>query len=148
VAAAVTTDVREAREALVRTHFESETAQDFDLTLSTFDHPHYEVIATQSVFDGAEEVMGYYTMTRTAFPDQRHDNVRLHHTDDAVIAEFDLLGTHRGELMGIAPTGKTFRCPVIAIFFFDGDKIANERIYFDTLTIMSQLGIAASPIAP
>jgi steroid delta-isomerase-like uncharacterized protein len=139
-------DLRARREAVVRTHFESETAQDFDLTLSTFDHPRYEVIATNSVYDGADEVMNYYTMTRTAFPDQRHDNVRLHHTDDAVVAEFDLLGTHLGELMGIPPTGKSFRCPVIAIFFFDGDKIAIERIYFDTMTIMSQLGVAVSPV--
>jgi steroid delta-isomerase-like uncharacterized protein len=140
-------DLRDVREAVVRRHFESEAAQDFDVTLSTFDHPHYEVIATGTTYDGRDEVMGYYTATRTAFPDQRHDNVRLHHTDDAVIAEFDLLGTHRGELMGIAPTGKSFRCPVIAIFFFDGEKIANERIYFDTMTIMSQLGVAASPVA-
>jgi steroid delta-isomerase-like uncharacterized protein len=138
--------LREVREAVVRRHFESETAQDFDVTLATFDHPHYEVIATQTVYDGAEEVMNYYTMTRTAFPDQRHDNVRLHHTDDAVIAEFDLLGTHLGELMGIPATGNSFRCPVIAIFFFDGEKIANERIYFDTMTVMSQLGLAASPV--
>jgi steroid delta-isomerase-like uncharacterized protein len=142
-----TEDLRAGREAVVRTHFESETAQDFALTLSTFDHPRYEVIATQAVYDGADEVMSYYTMTRTAFPDQRHDNVRLHHTDDAVIAEFDLLGTHLGELFGIPPTGKTFRCPVIAIFFFDGEKIVIERIYFDTMTIMSQLGVAASPVA-
>jgi steroid delta-isomerase-like uncharacterized protein len=140
-------DLRADREAVVREHFESESAQNFEVTLATFDHPHYEVIATGSTYDGADEVMGYYTMTRTAFPDQRHDSVRLHHTDDAVIAEFDLLGTHLGELMGIPPTGKSFRCPVIAIFFFDGEKIANERIYFDTMTIMSQLGIAASPIA-
>jgi steroid delta-isomerase-like uncharacterized protein len=138
--------VRAAREELVRIHFESETAKEFDTTLSTFDHPHYEVIATGSVYDGRDEVMAYYTMTRTAFPDQRHDNVRLHHTDDAVIAEFDLLGTHQGELMGIPPTGKSFRCPVIAIFFFDGDVISNERIYFDTMTIMSQLGVMASPV--
>lgn len=143
---AATQDVRAGREARVRTHFESETAQEFDLTLATFDHPHYEVIATQSVYDGRDEVMGYYTMTRTAFPDQRHENVRLHHADDAVIAEFDLLGTHRGELMGIPPTGKSFRCPVIAIFFFDGDVISNERIYFDTMTIMSQLGVMAAPV--
>jgi steroid delta-isomerase-like uncharacterized protein len=139
--------LRAAREAVVHTHFESETAQEFDVTLSTFDHPRYEVIATQSVYDGAEEVMGYYTMTRTAFPDQRHDNVRLHHTDDAIVAEFDLLGTHLGELMGIPPTGKTFRCPVIAMFFFDAaSTIVCERIYFDTMTIMSQLGVVASPI--
>ena len=67
----VTADVRASREALVRRHFESETAQEFDATLATFDHPHYEVIATQSVYDGRDEVKAYYTMTRTAFPDRQ-----------------------------------------------------------------------------
>jgi hypothetical protein len=55
--------VRAAREELVRIHFESETAMEFDVTLSTFDHPHDEVVATQSVYDGRDEVMAYYTMT-------------------------------------------------------------------------------------
>ena len=137
--------MREAREALVREHFESETAQQFDVTLATFDHPRYEIISTGQVFDGAEEVMGYYTATRTAFPDQRHDNVRLHHMDGGVVAEFDLLGTHLGPLFGIPPTGKSFRSPVVAFFFFEADKIACERIYLDVLSIMTQLGLAQSP---
>jgi steroid delta-isomerase-like uncharacterized protein len=138
---------REAREAVVREHFESETAQRFDVTLTTFDHPRYEVIPTRQVFDGAEQVMDYYRQTRAAFPDQRHENVRLHHTDDAVIAEFDLLGTHRGELYGIPPTGRSFRCPVVAFFFFEGDRITCERVYFDSATILAQLGFAL-PGAP
>ena len=45
--------------------------------------------------------MAYYVRTRTAFPDQRHENVRLHFADDAVIAEFDLLGTNLGEFYGL-----------------------------------------------
>ena len=134
--------VRSAREALVREHFESETAQDFEVTLATFDHPRYEIIPTSQVFDGADAVREYYTATRTAFPDQRHANVRLHHTDDAVIAEFDLLGTHLGPLYGVPPTGKSFVCPVVAFFVFDGEHITCERIYFDVLTIMTQLGVA------
>ncbi|MEV5708954.1 ester cyclase [Actinoallomurus sp. NPDC052274] len=140
-----TTSVREAREALIRAHFESETAQDFDVTLTTMSHhPRYEIIPTGEVFDGAEEVMGYYRRSRDAFPDQRHDNVRLWHADDAVIAEFDLLGTHLGEAYGFAPTGRTFRCPMVAFFFFDGpdgDRIICERIYFDIATIAAQLGV-------
>jgi steroid delta-isomerase-like uncharacterized protein len=138
--------LRAAREAVVREHFESETAQTFDVTLATFDHPRYEVIPTKQVYDGPDEVLAYYRTTREAFPDQRHDNVRLHHTDTAVVAEFDLLGTHLGPLLGIPPTGNSFRCPVVAFFFFEGEKIVCERVYFDTLTIMSQLGIAAAPV--
>ncbi|MFJ1749331.1 ester cyclase [Streptomyces sp. NPDC088116] len=138
------TALREAREALVREHFESESTQEFDVTLATFDHPRYEIMTTGQVFDGPAEVMSYYNLTRAAFPDQRHENVRLHHTDDAVVAEFDLLGTHLGELYGNPPTGRAFRCPVVAFFFFDGvegQRIVCERVYFDSGTIATQLGI-------
>jgi steroid delta-isomerase-like uncharacterized protein len=139
-----TMTVREAREALVLTHFESEVRQDFDVTLSTMDHPRYELIGTGEVFDGAEEVLGYHRRSRAAFPDLRHDNVRLHHSEDAVIAEFDLLGTHLGELFGVPATGWAFRAPMVAFFFFDGPEgrlITCERIYFDSASITAQLGI-------
>jgi steroid delta-isomerase-like uncharacterized protein len=143
-------ELRAVREAVVRQHFQSEADQEFDVTLGTFDHARYEIVPTGQVFDGAEEVMGYYTATRRAFPDQRHDNVRLHHTDTAVVAEFDLLGTHQGELYGFPPTGRAFRCPVVAFFFFDGangTRITCERVYFDTATILAQLGLTGAPDA-
>jgi steroid delta-isomerase-like uncharacterized protein len=128
------------REQVVREHFVSETEQEFDRTLATFDHPHYEIVPTGQVFDGDDEVMGYYRTTRAAFPDQRHENVRLHFADEAVIAEFELLGTNLGDFYGRAPTGKSFRVPVIAVFFFEGDKIVNERVYFDSASLVNQIG--------
>jgi hypothetical protein len=63
-------------------------------------------------------VLSYYRTARTAFPDQRHDKVRFHSSDDSVVAEFDMLGTNLGEFYGFPPTGKEFRVPVIAVFFF------------------------------
>ena len=132
--------LRQRREAVVKEHFESEASQQFDVTLDTFDHPHYEIMATKQVFDGREEVMEYYINTRTAFPDQRHDNVRFHFARDVVVAEFDLLGTNNGPLNGMAPTGKSFRVPIAALFFFEGDRIVNERIYFDTADLLVQIG--------
>ena len=32
------------------------------------------------------------------------------------------------------------RAPMIAVFFFDGDRIINERIYFDTASLVPQIG--------
>jgi steroid delta-isomerase-like uncharacterized protein len=87
--------------------------------------------------------MGYYRTTRTAFPDQRHENVRFHFADDAVIAEFDLLGTNLGTFYGLPPTGRSFRVPIIAVFFFEGDEIVNERIYFDSASLVNQIGHGA-----
>jgi steroid delta-isomerase-like uncharacterized protein len=134
-------NLRERRLAIVREHMESENTHDFDVTMGTFDHPRYEIIPTGEVYDGPDEVAIYFKTTRSAFPDQRNENTTLRVAEDAVIAEFDLLGTHRGELRGIPPTGRTFRCRVCAIFVFppDSDHIICERVYFDTATIAQQL---------
>ena len=137
----MTGDLRERRLAVVREHMESENRHEFDVTMATFDHPRYEIVPTGEVHDGPEEVTRYFETTRNAFPDQRNENSTLHAAENAVIAEFDLLGTHEGELRGIPPTGRTFRCRCCAIFEFapDSDRIVCERVYFDTATIAQQL---------
>jgi steroid delta-isomerase-like uncharacterized protein len=126
---------------MVREHMESENTHDFDVTMATFGHPRYEIIPTGDVYDGAEEVARYFATTRAAFHDQRNENATLRYADDAVIAEFDLLGTHEGELRGIPATGRSFRARVCAIFEFprDSDHIVCERVYFDQMTIAQQL---------
>ncbi len=138
-----TDDLRARRLALLEEHFTSEVDQEFDRTLATFaGHPRYEIMPTGQVYDGEEEVLAYHRNQRTAFPDQRHENVRFHFADDSVIAEFDLLGTNLGEFYGLPPTGKEFRVPVIAVFFFDGDRITNERVYLDVASMLGQIGRA------
>jgi steroid delta-isomerase-like uncharacterized protein len=139
------TQLRARREAVVREHMESENHHDFDTTIATFDHPRYEIIATGDVYDGETEVRRYFAETRTAFPDQRNELIALHHADSAVIAEFDLLGTHLGPLRSLPPTGRSFRCRMAALFLFEGDRITCERVYFDQTTILRQLGIAHDP---
>jgi steroid delta-isomerase-like uncharacterized protein len=141
--------LRERRLAVVREHMDSENRREFDATLATFAHPRYELVATGEVYDGAERVSDYYTATRAAFPDQRNENIVLHEAEDAVIAEFDLLGTHLGELKGIAPSGRTFRCRMCAIFLFEpgGEGIVCERVYFDQATIARQLLGAEAGVA-
>jgi steroid delta-isomerase-like uncharacterized protein len=143
----VTATLREAREATVREHMESENVHDFDTTIGTFEHPRYELIATDEVHDGEAEVRAYFAETREAFPDQRNEPLVIHHADDAVIVEFLLKGTHKGPLRGLPPTGRSFECRMTAFFLFDpdGDKIVAERVYFDQATIMRQLGVAHDP---
>lgn len=142
----VDAEIRAKREAIVREHMESENRHQFDTTLETFDHPRYELIATGDVYDGPREVMDYYEETRRAFPDQRNELARLHHADDAVIAEFDLLGTHLGSYRGLPATGRSFECRMAAVFVFEEDRLVCERVYFDSATILRQLGIAHDPL--
>src|ERR687893_1300278 len=137
--------LRQRREAIVREHMESENRHDFDTTIATFEHPRYELVPTGDVFDGEEEVRGYFAESRTGFPDQRNELIALHHADDAVIAEFDLLGTHLGPIRALPPTGRAFRCRMTAFFLFEGDLIVCERVYFDQASIMRQLGLFHEP---
>ncbi|HXB15372.1 MAG TPA: ester cyclase [Solirubrobacteraceae bacterium] len=138
-------DLRARREAVVREHMESENVHDFETTLGTFSHPRYEIVPTGDVYDGEAEVRAYYAETRRAFPDQRNELVSLRHADDAVIVEFDLLGTHLGPLRSLPATGRPFRARMTAFFIFDGEQIVCERVYFDQATILRQLGVAHDP---
>jgi steroid delta-isomerase-like uncharacterized protein len=131
--------LRASREATVRRHMEAENVHDFDTVIATFGHPRYELIATGQVHDGEAAVRAYFRESRTAFPDQRNELIMLHHADDAVVAEFWLLGTHRGPLMGVEPTGREFKCRMAAIFQFEGERLVCERVYFDSATIVRQL---------
>jgi steroid delta-isomerase-like uncharacterized protein len=141
-------DLRSRREAVVREHMESENHHDFDTTIGTFGHPRYEIVPTGDVYDGEDEVRGYFAESRTAFPDQRNKLIEMHHAEDSVIVEFDLEGTHLGKLRNLPPTGRPFKCRTLAIFVFaEGtDRITCERVYFDTATIFRQLGIAHDPL--
>ena len=134
--------LRESREAVVREHMESENRHELEVTLATFSHPRYEIIPTGEIYDGETAVRGYFAASRAAFPDQRNELRSLHHADDAVIVEFDLLGTHLGSLRGVPPTGKAFRGSMTAFFVFEGDRIVCERVHFDSATIRRQLGLA------
>jgi steroid delta-isomerase-like uncharacterized protein len=140
-------ELRARREATVREHMESENRHDFDTTIGTFDHPRYELIATGDVHDGEAAVRAYFEETRTAFPDQTNEPLAFHHSEDAVIVEFLLRGTHLGPLRGLPPTGRSFVCRMTAFFLFPegGDRIVGERVYFDQATILRQLGVAHDP---
>jgi len=137
-------DLQTRREAVVREHMEAENRHDYDTVLATFAHPRYELMATGQVFDGEDEVRRYFELSRTPFPDQRNELVSIRSTDDAVVVELDLLGTHLGPLRGAEPTGGTFRSRMAALFIFEdgGDGIVCERVYFDSGDILRQLGLA------
>jgi steroid delta-isomerase-like uncharacterized protein len=144
---AVDARLRQVREEIVREHMDSENRHEYDATIATFDHPRYELIGTGDVYDGAEEVARYFDETRTAFPDQRNEVIAIHHADHAVIVEALLRGTHLGPFRGLPPTGRSFEMRFAALFVFEGDRLICERVYFDTNTVLRQLGIAHDPLS-
>lgn len=137
----ISDELRAARLAVVRTHMQSENELDFETTMGTFGHPRYELVPTGQVFDGEAEVREYFRASRAATPDQRNIPVALHAADDAVIAEFRLLGTPAG-----SPDDRGFDCRMIAVFEFapGTDRIVCERVYWDRQTIRRQVQGPAS----
>ncbi len=72
----------------------------------------------------------------------------MHATEAGVFADFWLLGTHTGPLLGHPPTGREIRVRMVAFFEFapaDGDQpdgIVCERVFYDLRSILDQLGLA------
>lgn len=142
------TDLAERRLKTVRDHMALECDCDWDAVIATFEHPRYEMYGSGTVFDGEEEVRGYFHASRTPFPDQGNEIIAIAHAGNTVLVEFWLTGTHKGPLkMGgrtIEPTGKSFRVRMAATFEFPpgGDKIICERPYFDPTQIAKALDLA------
>jgi steroid delta-isomerase-like uncharacterized protein len=134
--------LRSRREEIVLEHVEAENAGDYQRALATFDHPRYEFVATDEVFEGPEEVMEHWRELDRAFPDQHDEILTFHHAEDAVLLEMVARGTHLGPLRGLPPTGRRFELRFICIFVFEGERLVCERVYFDTSTIFEQLGVA------
>jgi predicted ester cyclase len=141
-------DLAARRIKTVRDHMALECVSDWDAVIATFEHPRYEMYGTGAVFDGEEAVRGYFTASRTPFPDQSNEIISIAASDgNTVHVEFWLLGTHLGPLRNgkvtIEPTGKSFRVRMAATFEFakESDKIICERPYFDQGAVLRQLGL-------
>lgn len=70
------------------------------------------------------------------------DVKRRHVTDENIILEVTISGTHIGNWRGLPGTGKKFEFPLCAVYTFDdADKLAEERIYYDRATVLRQVGV-------
>lgn len=90
---------------------------------------------------GAEAGLAVARMFAAGFPDGRISIVSIKEAGDTVFVEFIGRGTHEGDLMGIAPTGKSIQLPVCNVFEVRDGKIYREREYMDMATLMIQLGV-------
>ncbi len=59
---------------------------------------------------------------------------------DKITVRFDAHGTHKGELMGIPPTGKTVKFEGIIIYQLAAGKIVNHWMQTDMVSLLQQLG--------
>ena len=93
----------------------------------------------------ARRVKRLFAEFRSAFPDWQEETVELVAEGDTVAGRFKCSGTHRGEFLGEAPTGK--RMEVEEVFFLRAEdgKFVDFWALEDSMERMRQLGLIPSP---
>jgi steroid delta-isomerase-like uncharacterized protein len=99
--------------------------------------------------EGREAATEYAMAWLRAFPDAR---ITVHNEladDQWVVQEFTFTGTQDGTLMSpggeIAATHKALNGRGVQIFRVEGENIADTRLYFDQVQVMTQLGLMPEP---
>lgn len=85
-----------------------------------------------------------------AFPDGKIEVTNLVAQGELVFAEFTGRGTHTGPLMGpggeIPPTGRRVELQCVECVRFRNGKIVEGRAYFDSASLMTQIGATAGAV--
>jgi len=90
---------------------------------------------------GSEGTRQFIGMYLAAFPDLHLTAEDMIAEGDEVTARFTIRGTHRGELMGIPPTGRQVTVTGIQVMSIANGKIAENWVNFDALGMLHQLGV-------
>jgi steroid delta-isomerase-like uncharacterized protein len=106
------------------------------------------VIRTPLPIDGSgpEVLKEVFTRLVRAFPDLHIHNEDLIAAGDKVVCRNTVTGTHRGEHLGIPPTGRSISYREILIFRVAGGRIVETWGVVDVLSQLRQLG--AGPVGP
>jgi predicted ester cyclase len=89
---------------------------------------------------GRDGVKQFFATFRDAFPDVSVAIDELVADGDMVAVATTFTGTHEGELMGIAPTGRRLSVTGIDMVRIAGGRIVEHRGLTDIVGLMRQLG--------
>jgi steroid delta-isomerase-like uncharacterized protein len=107
--------------------------------LYTADAVHRDPV-TPDLGRGPASIQQLHTLYGASFPDQQFTVEDLVAEGDKVVVRWTVRGTHQGELMGIAPTGKQVTVTGITIYQLTDGKIAEEIANWDAFGLMQHLG--------
>ncbi len=132
----------EDNKALARRAFE-ETVNEKNLAVFDELHvPDYVCHYASRTIQGREPFKQFLSMLLTAFPDVHLTIEDTIGEGDRVVIRYTYRGTHKGDLMGIPPTGKQVAVTGIGIMRVANGKILEEWINSD---LMQQIGVVSVP---
>lgn len=134
--------VEEENKALVRKWIEVCNSWESMEMMDKFFTPDFKDHVGNQDFQGIESWVQMEVKVQKGFPD-------LHDSIEDIIAEGDkvwvrlkITGTHKGEFLGLAPTGKKFSYQCVAIYRIVDGKIVERWLVNDRMDYYKQLGIA------
>ncbi|OLL31807.1 carboxymethylenebutenolidase [Burkholderia sp. SRS-W-2-2016] len=109
--------------------------------------PYVNHVPTMTGGVGHDRLKRFYThhFVNSNPPDTKLIPISRTIGSDRVVDEFIFSCTHSCAidwlLPGVAPTGKYFEVPMLAVVCFRGDKLYNEHIYWDQASVLVQVGL-------
>ena len=94
---------------------------------------------------GPEGTKMFVTVYRNAFPDVQFTIDEQIAEGDKVVTRWTATGTHKGELAGIPPTGKSSTVTGVAVNRIVNGKMVESWGIFDQFGMLQQLGVIPAP---
>jgi steroid delta-isomerase-like uncharacterized protein len=108
------------------------------------------VNAAIGTVSGIDAFLAFASGFKQAFPDLHWDVREFVEGTDIVVVEGIFLGTNTGPMVGpmgtLPATGKRVELPVCDIWKVHNGRIVENRIYYDQVTFLGQLGLLKTPL--
>jgi steroid delta-isomerase-like uncharacterized protein len=120
-----------------------EAYEDLDAAALAADYADDAVIESPSagVLTGREAAARTYRAIFSAFLDLTMTVDSLIIDGNRAVSVLSLEGTHIGEFLGLAPTGKRFTLPAVFFYELENGKIVRERRVYDFTGLLVQIGV-------
>jgi len=131
--------------AIVRSMYECFNRKDLEGLVAYMTEDHKQIAAgTHETWEGRKGMLQFVRTWADGFPDAQLTLESLIGEGDDVVVQFTCRGTHTGPFVtpeGTLPaTGKKMELDFCEVLKLKGDKILRSTVYFDRLSLMTQLG--------
>jgi steroid delta-isomerase-like uncharacterized protein len=109
----------------------------------------YDEFGTGRRAQGGQEILDLYKGWKQAMPDSEGTVTSAVDGGDTAVLEVTWNGTFTGPWAtpqgDVEPTGKHQTSRACIVFAFEGDRIKESHQYFDSMSLMQQLGMLEAP---
>jgi steroid delta-isomerase-like uncharacterized protein len=105
----------------------------------------YDFVPQPPPLNDKQQVQAFFEALFQGIPDFHGVQTRILVSDNIMVTEAAVTGTHLGQLSGIPATGSSLQLLALHIWEFEGDKIKQATEYVDTASTLMQIGLMPAP---